>query len=778
MGDGGAAGVVMDENVVEECVVTTTFGVMVSCTLLCLMIYTLPKTIRLWNIPVFIVGILLSLTSLGVIVLIKELDPYVIVLVFLPPILFQSGLEIDFHIFKRLAFQAILLAGPGVLVSAAITAIMAKYLFIDYNWGWAESFLLGAALSATDPVSTIATVKKLKASPRLSVLIEGEALLNDGTAFVLFSIVESAMIENSVNALDIFVSFMRLTVGGPLFGLAVGIATYLWLRTLRKKPILEITILMIAVFSTMFLSEWMDTSGVLAVVTLGLWMAYKGKFGLSPNTLEPNSVVWEELEYIINSLIFFFSGVIVYHSLSVTNAWDWVNMLILFIALQISRAVAILLLWPALRYTGYGFNYKKFIMLWSAGLRGGVSLSLALFVSNNTEFDPTFRLQFVTQVIGTVFLTSIINGIAAKPLYQLLKFEQFNPNSVALFSHALRDLENDTSAFIKQLETQSTLSKVEWYLINSGVPQMIGDDEELSVKIRDWVSAWKSRLREVRSEIFFENVEEEKNRAESSSHACEEASDSEGAILARALFVRLIKANIMKEHESAGHLAPGRIMELIGLVDETSDDPAHIFQLTRTELHKMFYPKYLCPLLPGVPVFHPLTVFFTFKRLRRILVHCNSLLKCFNTAAQTVQAETGIGFEKQLKDLTEMITHELTRLRGRYRQIYWLAVHSIALVMVLHYKKEKLDELMKDGFIDEKTRDFTVKCCNKVSRGLHSIPLIWKFWPVLSLSRAEMLLLPEEPTGAKDSTDLESVDMAASVPDDDAGTVKMVILRK
>ena len=108
----------------------------------------------------------------------------------------QAAGSVDIHIFGRAGMQMILLAGPGVLISTFLTACVAKFFF-DYHWPWATALTFGAMLSATDPVAVVALLKELGASKRLSLLIEGESLFNDGTAFVVFLLFEASMAVDS-----------------------------------------------------------------------------------------------------------------------------------------------------------------------------------------------------------------------------------------------------------------------------------------------------------------------------------------------------------------------------------------------------------------------------------------------------------------------------------------------------------------------------------------------------------------------------------------------------
>ena len=112
-------------------------------------------------------------------------QPHSILLLFLPPLVFESSFNADWHIFKRELYQILLLAIPGVLIGAVFSAITFKYILV-HDCTTSEALLFGSILSATDPVAVVALLKELGVSKRFSTLIEGESLFNDGTAMVLF----------------------------------------------------------------------------------------------------------------------------------------------------------------------------------------------------------------------------------------------------------------------------------------------------------------------------------------------------------------------------------------------------------------------------------------------------------------------------------------------------------------------------------------------------------------------------------------------------------------
>ena len=119
--------------------------------------------------------------------LLADIEPHLILLLFLPTLIFESAFGLETHLFKRMFSQIAILAVPGLLVTTTLTAALVYYLF-PWSWSWAVCFLFGALISATDPVAVVALLKEVSSRKRLETLIEGESLLNDGTAIVLFTL--------------------------------------------------------------------------------------------------------------------------------------------------------------------------------------------------------------------------------------------------------------------------------------------------------------------------------------------------------------------------------------------------------------------------------------------------------------------------------------------------------------------------------------------------------------------------------------------------------------
>ena len=201
-----------------------------------------------------------------------------IMFVLLPPLLFESAFSIKWHTFARVLPASALLAGPGVTIAIACTAVLVQcvnqYLLTAWGWGsdeWLYSFMLACMLSATDPVAVVGVLHTVGAPDKLAVLIEGESLLNDGSAMLLFSLFKK-LIEDTFPrtiALDLVI----LLVAAPIIGLIMANLLIFFMKQ-TEEPMLECSLLVISVYALFYIAEHLvGTSGILAEVAFGIYMA-------------------------------------------------------------------------------------------------------------------------------------------------------------------------------------------------------------------------------------------------------------------------------------------------------------------------------------------------------------------------------------------------------------------------------------------------------------------------------------------------------------------------
>eukprot|EP00755_Sulcionema_specki_P008567 Sspe_Gene.41300::Locus_19977_Transcript_2_3_Confidence_0.600_Length_1840::g.41300::m.41300 len=228
-----------------------------------------------------------------------HMDPHEIFFIFLPILIFESAFATNYHIFKKVILGCLLMAGPGLMVSAALTGTMAKFVFTEYEWSWVTSLLFGTVLSATDPVAVVALLKELGASASISTMIEGESLFNDGTAIVFFNILKDAVPNGKIEKEwhEIVIEFCRVSLGGPLVGLILGFSVKYSLKAVFNDPLIEVTVTVFAAYVTFFVCEgFLAVSGVLGLVMLGCFLSYHRQC-ISPEVEHTLHHFWEITVY-------------------------------------------------------------------------------------------------------------------------------------------------------------------------------------------------------------------------------------------------------------------------------------------------------------------------------------------------------------------------------------------------------------------------------------------------------------------------------------------------
>ncbi|OIV91667.1 hypothetical protein TanjilG_26520 [Lupinus angustifolius] len=245
----------------------------------------------------------------------SEIDPDLLLAVFLPALLFESAFSMEIHQIKRCIGQMILLAAPGVAVSTVCLGFVLKFTF-PYNWSWKTSLLLGALLSATDPVAVLAMLKELGASKKLRTIIEGESMMNDGMAIVVYTLFYRMVLGETFNWTAIIKFLAQVSLGGVGIGLAFGIASVLWLGFIFNDSVIEISLtLAISYIGYFTAQEGAIVSGVLTVMSLGMFYSAYARTAFKGESQQSLHLFWEMVAYIANTLIFILSGVVIAESI-------------------------------------------------------------------------------------------------------------------------------------------------------------------------------------------------------------------------------------------------------------------------------------------------------------------------------------------------------------------------------------------------------------------------------------------------------------------------------
>ncbi|XP_076883383.1 sodium/hydrogen exchanger 8-like [Bidens hawaiensis] len=401
-----------------------------------------------------------------------NIDPDLLLAVFLPALLFESSFSMEVHQIKKCMAQMIILAGPGVLISTFILGAALKLLF-PYDWSWKTSFLLGGLLSATDPVAVVALLKELGASKKLSTIIEGESLMNDGTAIVVYTLF-FRMVTGSTFSWGTIIKFLsQVSLGAVGMGIAFGLASYFWLGFIFNDTVIEITLTLAVSYLAYFVAqEGADISGVLTVMTLGMFYAAVARTAFKGEGQQSLHHFWEMVAYIANTLIFILSGVVIAEGIlggdsivkQEENVWGY--LILLYAFLQLSRAIVVGSLYPLLSYFGYGLDWKEAIVLVWSGLRGAVALSLSLSVKQSSDTSSYITREtgtlFVFFTGGIVFLTLIINGSTTQFVLRMLQMDKLSAAKTRILEYTKYEMMRKALEAFGDLVDDEELEPADW----------------------------------------------------------------------------------------------------------------------------------------------------------------------------------------------------------------------------------------------------------------------------------------------------------------------------
>lgn len=390
-----------------------------------------------------------------------EITAETVFFIFLPTLIFEAALHINVR-------QLIHDIAPILML--AIVGLLASTFVVGYSVWVAGAgvsiitcLLLGAIVSATDPVAVTALFKELGAPKRLEVLVEGESLFNDATAIVLFTIL-AAMLTGGRDA-DVLAgigAFFTVFLGGAVVGYVSAVAVCVLIGRLHHVPLVEITLTFCLAYLSFILAEhYLHVSGVMAVVTAGLVIGSYGRTRISPSTWPALIETWEHLGFWATSLIFVLVGLAVPDLLVGVGLKELGLLAVLVVAAFAIRAIILFAFLPILSAVGIAERVSgafTTVMLWG-GLRGAVSLALALAVLEMPGLEVEVKRFVAMMVTGFALFTLFVNATSMRSLILLFGLEKLSPVDLAVRNRvtalALDNIQTNIESVAKDYRVKS-----------------------------------------------------------------------------------------------------------------------------------------------------------------------------------------------------------------------------------------------------------------------------------------------------------------------------------
>jgi Na+:H+ antiporter len=365
--------------------------------------------VKLWHIAALLVaGIAVGVAMPG---RLTALFGHATLYLFLPALIFEAAWNLDFHLMRRTSAPILLLAVPGVASTAAVIALCVHYVAA---FDWSAALLLGAILSATDPVAVVAVFRRLPIPKELATIVESESLLNDAIAVVLYRAILVAVVVSSG------ASAVWGAAGTALLGVAFGIAiggvlAYVTAFALRRQvgtPV-QSAATFIGAYAGYFIADRFGWSGIFTVLTFGIALRELERHRISVSAAEGVDTFWEVIALAANVALFFLIGA----------AIDFTDLLRVLPAAGITLA-AVLLARVVLSYGVLAPARRQLKPFWQtvvrmAGIRGALSLALAIatpaaIAQRNLIIDVTFAVVVVTILTGSLTLTKRLERLDLK----------------------------------------------------------------------------------------------------------------------------------------------------------------------------------------------------------------------------------------------------------------------------------------------------------------------------------------------------------------------------
>jgi Na+:H+ antiporter len=329
---------------------------------------------------------------------IPPIGPDLILLAFVPGLVFEAALNLDLEEVWRRVLPIGLLATLGVFLTVTAIGLLAHFVL---RMDWASGFLLGSIVAATDPIAVVTLLRQVGAPRGVEAILDGESLFNDGTGVAVFSAVLGTILAGHPSAGDAALRFVEVTFVGVVAGVAAGVVGVLLLRLVHEAE-LEILVTLVVAYGSYLAADVVHASGVVAVVAAGVVVA---RYGSRTGRLKGTQLhgFWNLLAFVLNAILFLIVGIAfpAHRLLGIAGV-----VLGAYLIMLVARAIPVYGLLAAVDPSAQRIPWAwRHMTLWG-GLRGALSVALALSVAGYPAVNPNVSVI----AYGMVVLSLVVQG--------------------------------------------------------------------------------------------------------------------------------------------------------------------------------------------------------------------------------------------------------------------------------------------------------------------------------------------------------------------------------
>lgn len=392
------SGLSLSDEVEEESNIILVIEIVIGLLLISSLVGIITERLRVpYTAGLVVIGLVLALIGQRDI----NVSPELFLGLLVPPLIFEAAFQVKAQDLLDDIAPILSLAIPGVLLT---TFLVGGVLYWGTDFSLTTALLFGSLIAATDPVAVVALFRSLGVPHRLQLLLEGESLLNDGTAIVLFNMMVTIAVTGYFNLGESVLNFIVVSGGGLIIGLLLGLLISLAISMIDNS-LIETTLTTVLAFGSYVIAEQFHVSGVLAVVAAGIVSGNLGPRRMAPTTRILVYNFWEYAAFLANSFVFLLIGLQIDLNILIT---DWKAVLWAILAVLVARAASIY----GLSWIGPGIPRRYKHVLYWGGLRGAISLALALSLPASLGEQVTV---IKSMAFGVVLFTLLVQGLSMKP---------------------------------------------------------------------------------------------------------------------------------------------------------------------------------------------------------------------------------------------------------------------------------------------------------------------------------------------------------------------------